>query len=122
MVGGLSLTTLGLLVFAFAPSGFWFCAAVPFLALGAISGPMMAGYFSRAVREEEQGRLQGAWSSVNSVMGLVAPSLFTAILAGSASGWFGGLPGMTFVVAAGLIALAVAICARIGWIGQAKTD
>lgn len=115
MVGGLSLTTIGLLIFAFAPSGILFSLAVPFLALGAISGAMMASYFSGAVREEEQGRLQGAWSSVNSMMGLVAPSLFTGIFAASIAGSWTTGPGTAFVASAALLVIAIAISARIDW-------
>jgi DHA1 family tetracycline resistance protein-like MFS transporter len=117
MIGALALTTGGLMVFALAANGLQFSLAVPLLALGAISGPMMAGYFSGAVREDEQGRLQGAWSSVNSMMGLVAPGLFTLIFAHSVAS--GSLPGLAFVVAAAMIAVAVDIAAMTRWTPRA---
>jgi DHA1 family tetracycline resistance protein-like MFS transporter len=118
MLGSLVLTVAGLLVFGFARSGLGFSLAVPLLALGAISGPMMAGYFSRAVGENEQGRLQGAWSSVNSIMGLVAPGLFTFIFARSISG-SASFPGLAFVVAAAMIAASICIAAMTRWEARA---
>ena len=115
MIGSLVLTTAGLMVFALAGNGFAFSLAVPLLALGAISGPMMAGYFSSAVGEHEQGRLQGAWSSVNSLMGLVAPVMFTLIFAASVSSGSVASLGLAFGVAAVMIALAAGITAFTRW-------
>jgi MFS transporter, DHA1 family, tetracycline resistance protein len=115
MIGSLALTILGLLVFGFASTGFQFSLAVPLLALGAISGPMMAGYFSRSVGENEQGRLQGAWSSVNGMMGLVAPGLFTFVFARSISTGGPSFPGLGFIVAAAMIAVAVGLAALTRW-------
>jgi len=115
MIGALALTTAGLMVFALADTGFLFSLAVPLLALGAISGPMMAGYFSAALREDEQGRLQGAWSSVNSLMGLAAPGMFTLIFAASVSRGSPASLGIAFVVAAMMIAVAVGITCFTRW-------
>jgi MFS transporter, DHA1 family, tetracycline resistance protein len=115
MMGSLGLTVAGLLVFGFAETGFQFSLAVPLLALGAISGPMMAGYFSRSVGENEQGRLQGAWSSVNSMMGLVAPGLFTFVFAHSISSGQQSFPGLAFALAAAMIAIAVSVAALTRW-------
>jgi len=115
MIGSLGLTTAGLVVFALAGNGFLFSLAVPLLALGAISGPMMAGYFSGAVGENEQGRLQGAWSSVNSIMGLVAPGTFTLIFAATVSSGSESSLGLAFMVAAMLVAAAVGITCLSRW-------
>lgn len=109
---GLSLTIVGLVLFGWAESGTQFWFGVPFLALGALSGPMLAAYFSRAVSPSEQGRLQGAWTSINSLMGVFAPGLFAAIFASvvhdeGPRSWIGA----PFLVAAGMIAVAVALVA-----------
>jgi DHA1 family tetracycline resistance protein-like MFS transporter len=111
MLGSLGLTAVGLFMFGFARTGLVFWLAAPLLALGAISGPMMASIFSRAVGDDEQGRLQGAWSSVNSMMGLVAPALFTLIFARSIAGGAPSHPGVAFYVAAAMIVAAIAIAA-----------
>ncbi len=111
-LGGLSLTTAGLALFGAAPTGAWFCAGVPLLALGAISGPVMGGYFSAAVADNEQGRLQGAWSGVNAAMGLIAPGAFTFLFAASISGARPHAPGAAFFLAAALLALAILLATR----------
>ena len=107
---GLALTIVGLCLFGWAESGTQFWFGVPFLALGAMSGPMLAAYFSRAVGTSEQGRLQGAWTSINSLMGVFAPGLFAAIFANvvhdtGPRSWIGA----PFLVAAGMIAVAAVL-------------
>lgn len=111
-LGGMALTTLGLIVFGAAETGTQFWFGVPLLALGAICGPVMGGYFSKVVADNEQGRLQGAWSGVNAGMGLIAPGLFTFTFATSISTGEHHMPGLAFFLAAAMIALAVAIGAR----------
>lgn len=111
-LGGMALTTLGLFVFGAAETGTQFWFGVPLLALGAICGPVMGGYFSKAVADNEQGRLQGAWSGVNAGMGLIAPGLFTFTFATTISAGAHHLPGLAFFIAAAMIALAIAIGAR----------
>jgi DHA1 family tetracycline resistance protein-like MFS transporter len=113
MVCGLALTTLGLVMFGLAKTGLVFSLAVPLLALGAISGPMMGSIFSTAVGSDEQGRLQGAWSSINSMMGLLAPVLFTFIFARSITGGVTPIPGAAFFIGAAMVALAAAISALL---------
>lgn len=108
-LGGMALTALGLVVFGAAETGAQFWFGIPLLALGAICGPVMGGYFSKAVADNEQGRLQGAWSGVNAGMGLIAPGLFAFTFAGSISMPVQAVPGLAFFLAAALIALAIAI-------------
>jgi DHA1 family tetracycline resistance protein-like MFS transporter len=110
-LGGLSLTTAGLIAFGAAQTGGMFWIGVPLLALGAICGPVMGGYFSTAVADNEQGRLQGAWSGVNAAMGLIAPASFTFVFAASISG-SAHVPGAAFFAGAALLALAIFIAAR----------
>ena len=107
---GLVLSIVGLVLFGWAESGTQFWFGVPFLALGALSGPMLAAYFSRAVAPTEQGRLQGAWTSINSLMGVFAPGLFAAVFANvvhdtGPRSWIGA----PFLVAAGMIAAAAVL-------------
>ncbi len=106
-IGGLALTTAGIFLFGAADTGALFWLAIPLLALGAICGPVMGGYFSAMVGDHEQGRLQGAWSGVNAAMGLLAPGAFTAAYALSISGAHQPAPGAAFYFAAAVLALAV---------------
>jgi DHA1 family tetracycline resistance protein-like MFS transporter len=111
-LGGLSLTIAGLIAFGTAQTGMLFWIGVPLLALGAICGPVMGGYFSAAIADNEQGRLQGAWSGVNAAMGLIAPASFTFVFAASISGSPPHVPGAAFFAGAALLALAVFVAAR----------
>ncbi|HLI68063.1 MAG TPA: MFS transporter [Caulobacteraceae bacterium] len=111
MLGGLGLNVAGLAAFAFATRGWQFAALMPVVAVGSIAAPMMGSIFSKAVAADEQGRLQGAWSSVNGLMGFVAPAAFTAIFARSL-GFGAAWSGAAFVFAAALIALSIPIAAR----------
>jgi DHA1 family tetracycline resistance protein-like MFS transporter len=68
---------------------------------------------TRLVAPDQQGQLQGATSSVQSLSQLVGPFLFTLTFA-----WFIGaqaplkLPGAPFLLAAALLLLALVIAAR----------
>lgn len=107
-VGGLSLTTMGLILFGAAATPSMFLIGVPLLALGSICGPVMAGFFSNAVASDAQGRLQGAWSGVNAAMGLVAPGAFALMFAFSIP----QAPGFAFFVGAALLAVAALLALR----------
>ncbi|HEX4181952.1 MAG TPA: MFS transporter [Caulobacteraceae bacterium] len=109
---GLLLSIVGLGLFGWAETGteFWF--GVPFMALGSLALPMLAAFFSRMVSPSEQGRLQGARASIDSLMGVFAPGLFAAIFANvvhdeGPRSWIGA----PFIVAAGMIAVAAVLVA-----------
>jgi DHA1 family tetracycline resistance protein-like MFS transporter len=69
---------------------------------------------TRLVAPDQQGKLQGATSSVQSVSQLLGPFLFTLTFA-----WFIGarapltLPGAPFLLASALLVLALVIAARV---------
>ncbi|WP_216328544.1 TCR/Tet family MFS transporter [Deinococcus aestuarii] len=50
-------------------------------ALAGIAGPAIQGLISRTVDPSEQGRVQGALTSVNSLVGIVGPILATSVFA-----------------------------------------
>jgi DHA1 family tetracycline resistance protein-like MFS transporter len=109
---GLLLSIVGLGLFGWAETGVQFWLGVPFLALGALAQPMLAARFSRSVSAAEQGRLQGARTSIDSLMGVFAPGLFAAIFANvvhdkGPRSWIGA----PFIVAAGMIAVAAVLVA-----------
>jgi MFS transporter, DHA1 family, tetracycline resistance protein len=119
-IGGLVLSIIGLVLFGWAESGAQFWFGVPFLALGALAQPMLAAYFSRMVSPAEQGRLQGARTSIDSLMGVFAPGLFTAVFANvvhdeGPHSWVGA----PFIVAAGMIALAAVL---VAWATRHKPE
>lgn len=78
---GIFFGVFGFAVFGLAPSGALFFMGVPLTALWGLSGPALSGLMSQSVGPQEQGRLQGAQSSIIGLAGLLGPTLFTQIFA-----------------------------------------
>jgi len=110
---GLACGAIGLFIYGAAPTGLWFCLGLPVNALWGVAGAATQALMTRRVTPEQQGQLQGATSSVQSVSQMLGPFLFTLIFA-----WFIGdsapvkLPGAPFVLAGALLALALAIAGK----------
>lgn len=110
---GLCCGALGFVVLGAAPTGplSWF--GIPILALWGISGAASQSLMTRLVAPDQQGQLQGATASVQSVSQLVGPFLFTLTFS-----YFIGanaplhLPGAPFLLAAVLMVVCVAIAVR----------
>ncbi|WP_297799976.1 TCR/Tet family MFS transporter [Arenimonas sp. GDDSR-1] len=74
----------GLLGFAWqgmAATGLLSLLAIPLLALWGLAGPSIQAVITKQVHADEQGRLQGAIASMNSLAGIIAPFLFTHVFA-----------------------------------------
>jgi MFS transporter, DHA1 family, tetracycline resistance protein len=110
---GLASGALGFLIFGAAPSGPLFWLGIPVMALWGVAGAATQALTTRLVAPDQQGQLQGATSSVQSVSQLLGPFLFTLTFA-----YFIGaqaplqLPGAPFLLAAALLSLALLIAAR----------
>jgi len=110
---GLVFGAIGFFIYGAAPTGLWFCAGIPVMALWGVSGAATQALMTQQVAADQQGQLQGATSSVQSISQMIGPFLFTLIFA-----FFIGdhapfkLPGAPFLLAGGLIALALMIAAR----------
>jgi MFS transporter, DHA1 family, tetracycline resistance protein len=110
---GLGCGVVGFLIFGAAPSGALFWLGIPVMALWGVAGAATQALSTRLVTPEQQGQLQGATGSVQSVSELVGPFLFTLTFA-----WFIGaeapvqLPGAPFLLASTLLLLALVIAAR----------
>lgn len=78
---GLGLYIIGLLLFAWAPVGWMmFLFLIPYC-LGGICGPALQSIISLQVKDNEQGELQGALTSMMSVTAIIGPPLMTWIFA-----------------------------------------
>jgi hypothetical protein len=66
---GLLCGAAGFVLYGLAPTGYWFWAAMPIAALWGISQPAAQAIMTRQVDPHEQGRLQGAITSLASVAG-----------------------------------------------------
>jgi len=110
---GLGSGAAGFLIFGAAPSGPLFWLGIPVMALWGVAGAATQALMTRLVTPEQQGQLQGATASVQSVSQLLGPFLFTLTFA-----YFIGaqapvmLPGAPFLLAAVLLLLALLIAAR----------
>lgn len=103
----LSCGALGLLAYAFAPTGAIFMAAPPLIALWGMANPSFQGLATRLAGGSEQGRLQGAIGSLRGVSGMVGPLVFSQIFALSLS--LEVFPGVGFLIAALLLSASLAI-------------
>ena len=110
---GLGCGTAGFLIFALAPTGPLSWLGIPVMALWGVSGAALQALTTQLVKPEQQGQLQGATTSVQSVSQLLGPFLFTLTFA-----YFIGaqapvqLPGAPFLLAAALLLLALVIAVR----------
>jgi DHA1 family tetracycline resistance protein-like MFS transporter len=110
---GLGCGAAGFLIYGAAPSGPLFWIGIPVMALWGVAGAATQALMTQLVAPDQQGQLQGATSSVQSVSQLVGPFLFTLTFA-----YFIGaqaplkLPGAPFLLAATLLVLAMVIAAR----------
>jgi len=115
---GLGAGLGGFVVFGVATSGGIFLLGIPLLALWGFAGPSVQSLMTQRVSAIEQGRLQGANSSLTGVAQMIGPSLFTRAFA-----FFIGparplhLPGAPFLLAAALLIVASGIALR-----AARTD
>ena len=114
MLAGVALLAVGYTVVGFAPDEWVFLAGIPFLCLGGLAGPPAQSMITHQVEPGEQGRLQGALSSLQSLAGMVGPALFANVFA-----LFIGdhtptrrLPGAAFVLAAVLALVALILTER----------
>jgi DHA1 family tetracycline resistance protein-like MFS transporter len=105
LIAGLLFGSLGMVIYALAPTGLMFWLGVPVMALWGVVGPSLQDMMSRRVSPSEQGQLQGANSSARSIAGLIGPGVFTATFA-HMIGW---LPGAPFLLAALLLVLAAGV-------------
>jgi DHA1 family tetracycline resistance protein-like MFS transporter len=111
---GLGCGALGFLIFGAAPSGHLFWLGIPVMALWGVASAATQGLMTQLVSPDRQGQLQGATTSVQSASELLGPFLFTLTFA-----YFIGpgaplsLPGAPFLLASGLLVLALVIAVRI---------
>jgi MFS transporter, DHA1 family, tetracycline resistance protein len=109
---GLVFGMLGFLVTAVAPTGHLSWLGIPLLALWGLAGPATQGLMTRLVDPTQQGQLQGANSSVQSVSQLLGPGLFTLTFAFFIGGGH-NLPGAPFYLATLLMVVALAIATQV---------
>jgi DHA1 family tetracycline resistance protein-like MFS transporter len=113
MLLGLACGVLGFATYALAPTSLLFWCGLPVFAMIGLVQPTSQSLMSRRVPGNEQGRLQGAMSGIQSITGLIGPSLYTTVFAWAITGGKPlGLPGLGILVAAGLTVFALLLAVR----------
>ncbi|HEY6166788.1 MAG TPA: TCR/Tet family MFS transporter [Verrucomicrobiae bacterium] len=110
---GFLISGVTMLGYGLATRGWMIYALLVFGSLGFIAGPAVQGLISCHVPANEQGGVQGALASLRSVAGIIAPLLGTGLFGYFISpGAWTVLPGASFFMGAGLIAVAFWLAAR----------
>ena len=104
---GLFFGALGFFIYGLAPTGLIFLAAIPVMSLWGFAMPSAQSIMTRHVSVSEQGQLQGANASLQSIAGIFAPALFSLTFAATLR----SLPGAAFIMAGAMLLVAMAI----GW-------
>jgi len=111
---GLSLYTLGLILFAFATQGWMMFAFLIPYCLGGICGPSLQSVISGHVPPNQQGELQGALTSLMSLTTIIGPlimnSTFTYFTTDKAPFYF---PGVHFFIGAVCMLLSIYITYKV---------
>lgn len=114
LIFGLACGTLGFTLYALAPTGYWFWAMMPVAALWGVAQPAAQAMMSHFVDPREQGRLQGAVSSVSSLSGILGAIVFPSTLAFvTASKYHDVWAGATFFLAALIVGAALLLAAYL---------
>jgi DHA1 family tetracycline resistance protein-like MFS transporter len=114
LVAGLVSGASGFALYGLATTGRWFAAGIPVMSMWGLYGPSAQGLMTRRVGPNEQGRLQGALSSVAGITGIIGPGLFTLTFATAIDprrAWT--LPGAPFVLASALLLTGAVIGYRL---------
>ena len=114
LVAGLVFGAVGMTIYGVAPSGRWFAAGIPIMAMWGLYGPSAQGLMTRRVGAGQQGQLQGALSSVAGLTGIIGPGLFSVTFAsaiGPLRSW--NLPGAPFLLASSLLMAGAGIVYRL---------
>ncbi len=105
----------GFLGYGLATNGWMIPWIIMLSAFGGVSGPAIQSLVAGTVHESEQGKIQGALTSLISLTNIFAPLLFNTVLfsyfISDASPIH--LPGAPFLVGAILLAISVFIAIRV---------
>lgn len=111
---GLSLYTLGLVLFAFATQGWMMFAFLIPYCMGGLCGPSLQSVISGHVPSNHQGELQGALTGLMSLTTIIGPLIMNGTFAYFTSNKAPlNFPGMHFLIGALCMLLSVIIANRV---------
>jgi DHA1 family tetracycline resistance protein-like MFS transporter len=111
---GLSLYTLGLVLFAFATQGWMMFAFLVPYCLGGLCGPSLQSVISGHVSPSHQGELQGSLTSLMSLTTIIGPLIMSGTFAyftGNKAPFY--FPGMHFLIGAVCMLLSIVITRKV---------
>jgi DHA1 family tetracycline resistance protein-like MFS transporter len=110
---GLGLYATGFVLYAFATQGWHMYAITVIYSMGGIAGPALQGIMSNTVPQNEQGELQGGFTSIASLSAIVGPYLMNSVLFATFTRAEAGVyfPGAA-MLCGGLLSLISAVLAR----------
>lgn len=113
MAIGATAGTIGFTLYGFAAVVPIFWVAIFVYAPAGVFNPSLMGVMSKRVASNEQGRLQGATSSLMGIAGMTGPALFTLTFAWAIRPSSPiHMPGLPFLIAAALFGLAGLLAMR----------
>jgi MFS transporter, DHA1 family, tetracycline resistance protein len=114
MLVGLACAAFGFAIQGLASTGATYVIGIVVMSLWGLTGPALQGLMTRLVSPTEQGRLQGANSSIYGVSNLIGPMLFAQIFASAIvadSVWHA--PGAPFYLSSLLVIAAMVVTWRV---------
>jgi DHA1 family tetracycline resistance protein-like MFS transporter len=120
---GLGLYATGFVLYAFATQGWHMYAITVIYSMGGIAGPALQGIMSNTVPQNEQGELQGGFTSIASLSAIVGPYLMNSVLFATFTRAEAGVyfPGAA-MLCGGLLSLISAVLARAVLKKQARAS
>jgi len=112
LLAGLTFFAASFVLFGIATTGTLFLLAIPVCALGGFAHPALQALLTRRVAPGEQGRLQGALTSMQGVAMMIGPLLFTQAFAAALQLGGKAASGAAFLLAGALVLGAVALSVR----------
>jgi DHA1 family tetracycline resistance protein-like MFS transporter len=112
---GLSISVLAFLCYGLAYQGWMILVIIVFGAFGGLTGPAIQSIVAGEVDPSDQGKIQGALTSLMSLTNIIAPLLFTAGLFSyfTSERAFRQLPGAPFFLGSLLLFVALVIVRRV---------
>ena len=103
------ITVIGFALFAMASEGWMMYAVMVFTCLSGLGGPALQSLISKEVPPSEQGELQGSLISLASLTAIIGPLFYTDIFARFTNEQGFYYPGMAYMAASVVSALAMLI-------------
>lgn len=113
LIFGLCVSALGYLLYGLATQGWMLYAIIAATSIGGVAGAALMALITKLVPANEQGALQGALGSVQSVAAIIGPLMATSLF-----GYFTSphapvhLPGAAFLASSLLVVMAIVMAVR----------